>query len=179
MELDAAKLMKPCIELNLGVWQGDCLLGIDQNRSKMFRRPRMQMLVLWQADSHCPDDSAEIPHPAIGELSRLGRGRVEFERCCLTRRRGGAEKHAENIFFGLASVLARLRRKVNTCERGDSGDHTASQRGSRWGGRLTNAARGGYRNAVCFNEKGFLSFAAEKVFSASVFSVPRLDSPVR
>src|ERR1035438_1043979 len=65
-----------------------------------------------------------------------------------TRRRGGAEKHAENIFSGLASVLARLRRRVKTCERGDRGDRTASQRGSRWGGRLTNAARGGYRNAV-------------------------------
>src|ERR1039458_5375243 len=56
------------------------------------------------------------------------------------RGRGGAEKHAENIFSGLASELARLRRKVKTCERGDSGDRTASQRGSRWGGRLTNAA---------------------------------------
>src|ERR1017187_7062806 len=63
---------------------------------------------------------------------------VEFERCCLTRRRGGAEKHAENIFSGLASELARLRRRVKTWERGDSGDRTASQRGSRWGGRLTN-----------------------------------------
>ena len=53
---------------------------------------------------------------------------MEFERCCLTRRRGGAEKHAENIFSGLVSVLARLRRKVKTGERGDSGDRTASQR---------------------------------------------------
>src|ERR1017187_1509879 len=79
-------------------------------------------------------------------LFRPGRDRVEFERCCLTRRRGGAEKHAENIFSGLASELAGLCRKVKTWERGDSGDRTASQRGSRWGGRLTNAARGGYRN---------------------------------
>src|ERR1039457_2199080 len=79
-------------------------------------------------------------------LFRLGRDRVEFERCCLTRRRGGAEKHAENIFSGLVSELARLRRKVKTCERGDSGDRTASQRGSRWGGRLTKTARGGYRS---------------------------------
>src|ERR1022692_3219813 len=81
-------------------------------------------------------------------MFRLGRDRVEFERCCLTRRRGGAEKHAENIFSGLASGLAGLRRKVKTWDRGDSGDRTASQRGSRWGGRLTNAACGGYRNAV-------------------------------
>src|ERR1035438_1533959 len=86
------------------------------------------------------------PDKARRRLFRLGRDRVEFERCCLTRRRGGAEKHAENIFSGLASGLARLRRKVKTCERGDSGDRTASQRGSRWGGRLTNAARGGYRS---------------------------------
>ena len=65
------------------------------------------------------------PDQARRRLFRLGRDRVEFERCCLTRRRGGAEKHAENIFSRLASELARLRRKVKTCERGDSGDHTA------------------------------------------------------
>jgi len=88
------------------------------------------------------------PDKARRRLFRLGRDRVEFERCCLTRRRGGAEKHAENMFSGLVSELARLRRKVKTCERGDSGDRTASQQGSRWGGRVTNAARGGYRNAV-------------------------------
>src|ERR1019366_9366548 len=52
-------------------------------------------------------------------MFRLGRDRVEFERCCLTRRRGGAEKHAENIFSGLASELARLRRKVKTWESGE------------------------------------------------------------
>src|ERR1035441_1328718 len=55
--------------------------------------------------------------------------------CFLTRRHGGAEKHAENM-FGLASVLGTQRRKVKTGERGVSGDPTASQRGSRWGGRL-------------------------------------------
>src|ERR1039457_6971799 len=104
VKLEAAKVMKPRSELNPGVWQGDCFPGIDQNRSKSFRRPGMQMLVLWRADSHCPED------------------RVEFVRCCLTRRRGGAEKHAENIFSGLASELTRLRRKDKTCERGDSGD---------------------------------------------------------
>src|ERR1039458_4758521 len=84
-------------------------------------------------------------------MFRLGWDRVEFERCCLTRRRGGAEKHAENIFSGLASGLAGLRKQVKTWDRGDSGDRTASQRGSRWGGRLTNATCGGYRNAVQFN----------------------------
>jgi hypothetical protein len=66
VKLEAAKVMKPRSELNPGVWQGDCFPGIDQNRSKMFRRPGMQMLVLWRADSHCPEDRAEIPHPAIG-----------------------------------------------------------------------------------------------------------------
>ena|ERR1017187_7782812 len=54
--------------------------------------------------------------------------------CFLTRRHGGAEKHAENM-FGLASVLGTQRRKVKTGERGVSGDPTAAQRGSRWGGR--------------------------------------------
>src|ERR1017187_10049667 len=86
------------------------------------------------------------PDKARRRLFRLGRDRVEFERCCLTRRRGGAEKHGENIFSGLASELARVRRKVKTWERGDSGDRTASQRGSRWGARLTKTARGGYRS---------------------------------
>jgi len=65
VSLDAAKVMKPRSELNPGVWQGDCFLGIDQNRSKMFRETGMDMPVLWRADSHCPDDSAEIPHTAI------------------------------------------------------------------------------------------------------------------
>src|ERR1039458_7778547 len=68
VKLEAAKVMKPRSELNPGVWQGDCFLGIDQNRSKMFRRPGMQMLVLWRADAHCPEDRAEIPHPAMGAL---------------------------------------------------------------------------------------------------------------
>src|ERR1039457_2096551 len=95
---------------------------------------------------HGRRDLRNRPDKARRRLFRLGRDRVEFERCCLTRRRGGAEKHAENIFSGLVSELARLCRKVKTWERGDSGDHTASQRGSRWGGRLTNAARGGYRS---------------------------------
>src|ERR1039457_3794530 len=88
------------------------------------------------------------PDKARRRLFRPCRDRVEFERCCLTRRRGGAEKHAENIFSGLASVLARISRKVKPCERRDTGDRTGSQRRSRLRGRLTNAARGGYRNAV-------------------------------
>ena len=65
MSLDAAKVMKPRSELNPGVWQGGCFLGIDQNRSKMFRETGMDMPVLWLAGSHCADDSAEIPHTAI------------------------------------------------------------------------------------------------------------------
>ena len=69
--------------------------------------------------------------------------------CFLTRRHGGADKHAENM-FGLASVLGTQHRKLKTRERGVSGDHTASQRGSRWGGRLTTGARGGYCEAVSF-----------------------------
>src|ERR1039457_6937529 len=101
----------------------------------------------WQGEGrHGPNIRFLRTSRSARRLFRLGRDRVEFERCCLTRRRGGAEKHAENIFSGLVSELARLCRKVKTWERGDSGDHTASQRGSRWGGRLTNAARGGYRS---------------------------------
>src|ERR1035437_1734662 len=80
-------------------------------------------------------------------LFRPGRDGSEWGGCFLTRRHGGAEKHAENM-FGLASVLGTQRRKVKTGERGVSGDPTAAQRGSRWGGRLISGARGGYRNAV-------------------------------
>src|ERR1039458_4273392 len=88
----------------------------------------------WQGEGrHGPNIRFLRTSRSARRLFRLGRDRVEFERCCLTRRRGGAEKHAENIFSGLASVLARLRRKVKTCERGDSGGRTASQRGSRLG----------------------------------------------
>src|ERR1019366_9387239 len=78
---------------------------------------------------------------------RPGRDCIEWGGCFLTRRHGGAEKHAENM-LGLASVLGTQRRKVKTGERGVSGDPTAAQRGSRWGGRLISGARGGYRNAV-------------------------------
>src|ERR1019366_4924395 len=63
---------------------------------------------------------------------RPGRDCIEWGGCFLTRRHGGAEKHAENM-FGLASVLGTQHRKVKTRERGVSGDQTASQRGSRWG----------------------------------------------
>ena len=66
MILEAAKVREPRSELNPGVWQGNCFVGIDQNLSKMFRRPGMHMPVLWRADSHSPDDRAEIPHTAIG-----------------------------------------------------------------------------------------------------------------
>src|ERR1017187_2949594 len=65
-------------------------------------------------------------------LFRPGRDCIEWGGCFLTRWHGGAEKHAENM-FGLASVLGTQHRKVKTRERGVSGDHTASQRGSRWG----------------------------------------------
>src|ERR1035437_8298577 len=126
MNLEAAKVMKPCSELNPGVWQGDCFLGIDQNRSKMFRRPGMDMPVHWRADSHCPDDSAEfrIRRFALNafpmRLATVVRNRTDNARrrlfrlrlashgvggFCLRRRHGGAEEHSENLFFGLASVL--------------------------------------------------------------------------
>src|ERR1035438_2163307 len=169
MNLEAAKVMKPRSELNPGVWQGDCfpvLIRIARNRFgdrecrcwysggqtlialRIAQKFRARRWALHAFPMRRATAVRNRPDKARRRLFRLGRDRVEFERCCLTRRRGGAEKHAENIFSGLASELARLRRKVKTWERGDSGDRTASQRGSRWGGRLTNAARGGYRNAV-------------------------------
>src|ERR1019366_1668916 len=171
VKFEAAKVMKPRSELNPGVWQGDCFLGMVLIRiaRKCFgdrecrcwysggqtlialrigQKFRTRRWALYAFPMRRATAVRNRPDKARRRLFRLGRDRVEFERCCLTRRRGGAEKHAENIFSGLVSELARLCRKVKTWERGDSGDHTASQRGSRWGGRLTNAARGGYRNAV-------------------------------
>ena len=44
-------------------------------------------------------------------LSDWGRDHLEFEGCFLTRRRGGAEKHAENTFRGLASVLGNVEQE--------------------------------------------------------------------
>jgi hypothetical protein len=88
-----------------------------------------------------------VPYITGSRVFRAGRDCIEWGGCFLTRRHGGAEKHAENM-FGLASALGTQHRKVKTRERGVSGDHTASQRGSRWGGRLTTGARGGYCEAV-------------------------------
>src|ERR1035438_5292520 len=42
---------------------------------------------------HGRRDLRNRPDKARRRLFRLGRDRVEFERCCLTRRRGGAEQH--------------------------------------------------------------------------------------
>ena len=70
--LEAAKVMKPGSELNSGVWQRDCFLGIDQNPSKMFRTLGMHMPVPWRADCHYPDDSAEIPHTTMRADCRIG-----------------------------------------------------------------------------------------------------------
>src|SRR5450756_662742 len=44
-------------------------------------------------------------------LSEWGRDHLEFEGCFLTRRRGDAEKHAENTFRGLASVLGNVEQE--------------------------------------------------------------------
>ena len=68
----------------------------------------------------------------------------------LTRRHGGAEKHAENM-FGLASVLGTQPRKVKTRERAESAEilrlRSEAHAG---GGRLTTGARGGYCEAASF-----------------------------
>jgi plasmid maintenance system killer protein len=45
-------------------------------------------------------------------LSDWGRDHLVFEGSFLTRRRGGAEKHAESTFRGLASVRGASSRKV-------------------------------------------------------------------
>src|ERR1019366_963777 len=145
VKLEAAKVMKPRSELNPGVWQGDCfpvLIRIARNRfgdrecrcwysggqtlialriAQKFRTRRWALHAFPMRRATAVRNS---PDKARRRLFRLGRDRVEFEGCCLTRRRGGAEKHAENIFSGLVSVLARLPTKDKTCERGDSGDRT-------------------------------------------------------
>jgi len=52
------KLMKPCSELNPRVWQGDCLMGIDQKRSEMFQNGKAGGLVVGTVKVHYPDDIA-------------------------------------------------------------------------------------------------------------------------
>ena len=141
MILEAAKVREPRSELNPGVWQGNCFVGIGSVRiaRKCFgdresicrhsggqilialmiaRKFRIRRLALHAFPMRRGTGVRNRPDKARRRLFRLGRDRVEFERCCLTRRRGGAE-------------IVRLRSE-----------------GSRWGGRLTNAACGGYRNAV-------------------------------
>src|ERR1035441_4276829 len=81
-----AKVRKPRSELNPGVWQGDCFAGIDQNRSKMFRRPGLQMPVLCRADSHSPEDRAEIPQPGDWRSTLFRCGAQPPSAIALTRR---------------------------------------------------------------------------------------------
>src|SRR5271166_3702403 len=57
--------MKPCSELNPRVWQGDCLLGIDQKRSEMFQNFGAGGPVLGTDNVHHPDNTARhaLPTP--------------------------------------------------------------------------------------------------------------------
>jgi len=48
------KLMKPFGELTAGVWQGDCSLGIDQNRSRMFWNYGDAVTLMCQPGTHRP-----------------------------------------------------------------------------------------------------------------------------
>ena len=57
------KVMKPGSELNPKVWQSDCLLGIDQKRSEMFRSCRAGGLVLGAGSIHSPENTARHPLP--------------------------------------------------------------------------------------------------------------------
>ena len=54
-----------------------------------------------------------------------------------------------SVRVGIASSGGMLL-DAEARRRGVSGDDTAAQRGSRWGGRLTTGARGGYCEAVSF-----------------------------
>jgi hypothetical protein len=59
------KVMKPCSELNPRVWQGDCLLGIDQKHSEMFQNCGAGGPVLGTDNVHHPDNTARhsLPTP--------------------------------------------------------------------------------------------------------------------
>lgn len=57
------KLMKPCSELNPRVWQGDCLMGIDQKRSKMFQGWKAGGLFFGGDSVHYADDIAALRLP--------------------------------------------------------------------------------------------------------------------
>ena len=74
-EVIAAKVRKPCSELNPRVWQGDCFMGIDQKLSEMFRNWRAGGPVFGAESVHYPDSIAMhrlLPKPP----SRRGGGQV-------------------------------------------------------------------------------------------------------
>src|ERR1039457_648676 len=104
--------MKPRSELNPGVWQGDCFPVLIRIARKCFgdRECRCwysggQTLIAlriaqkfrtrrWALHAFPMRRATAVrnrPDKARRRLFRLGRDRVEFERCCLTRRRGDAE----------------------------------------------------------------------------------------
>jgi len=51
--------MKPLGELNPRVWQGDCLLGIDQNCWRMFWTCSEGLALVGQFGGHHRHDTAE------------------------------------------------------------------------------------------------------------------------
>jgi hypothetical protein len=65
------KVMKPFSELNPRVWQGDCLLGIDQKRSEMFQDCRAGGPVSGTDSVHHPDNTARHPLPTPPRFSAV------------------------------------------------------------------------------------------------------------
>src|ERR1017187_724641 len=106
VKLEAAKVMKPRSELNPGVWQGDCFLGIPSGSGSRGVR---EMLL-----------DAE------------------------TRRRG--ETRGEHLFPDWLPSLQGYAGKSKPASAETAEIVRLRSEGSRWGGRLTNAARGGYRS---------------------------------
>src|ERR1035441_477571 len=112
--------MKPRSELNPGVWQGDCFPVLIRIARKCFgdrecrcwysggqtlialriaQKFRTRRLALHAFPMRRATAVRNRPDKARRRLFRLGRDRVEFERCCLTRRRGGGgETRGEHLF---------------------------------------------------------------------------------
>ena len=68
-QFSGRKVMKPGSELNPRVWQGDCFMGIDQNRSEMFQNWKAGGPVLGTVWVHCLDDIARHRLPTHPRFS--------------------------------------------------------------------------------------------------------------
>src|ERR1039458_7684319 len=123
--------MKPRSELNPGVWQGDCFPVLIRIARKCFgdrecrcwysggqtlialrigQKFRTRRLALHALPMRRATAVRNRPDKARRRLFRLGRDRVEFERCCLTRRRGDRTASQRRLTLGWKADQRSVRR---------------------------------------------------------------------